>query len=404
MDCLHDDPRFLDIQKEKELLKDQLQLRGNEFKKATMNYITSLNTELEIFNQNNEKFDKRNDGFKRDVENVMTRYRIGVGNISKAQDRLNYEKEKINAYIIKNFSSIAGKVKTTLNDEKQKIEQIIDDELDFRNRPHEEAAVQVHRDRVVYKDRNFVTNYHDLYQNVNQIMKETEGERKRDFVYREKEPMSRAKVVAENRGNRDNYGVGGFREEMPKTTSYDYSFKKQNQEPPRKSLGDQIDMNYERFGHDPIDTNAENIRNENWTEHHKTQGFNILTQFMSSNDAQFLPKPPMQDFHGYENKIRASDRNINHGPSKAQFVDHGYDSGAGAHNFMHSDIDEGHHNFRVSDRPSGGDFGMKEDHGFVNRNRGHKEEFNYNTGWNEGDFSRIESKVFSEGKSGLDWK
>jgi hypothetical protein len=93
-------------------------LRGNEFKKATLNYISSLNAELDIFNTNNEKFDRRNEDFKKDVENMMTRYRIGVGNVSQAQDRLNYEKEKINAYIIKNFSQIAGKVKSTLTDEK----------------------------------------------------------------------------------------------------------------------------------------------------------------------------------------------------------------------------------------------------------------------------------------------
>jgi hypothetical protein len=40
----------------------------------------------------------------------------------------------------------------------------------------------------------------------------------------------------------------------------------------------------------------------------------------------------------------------------------------------------------------------------MNRKGGHKEEFNHDSGWNEGDFTRIESKVFSDGKSGLDFK
>jgi hypothetical protein len=50
------------------------------------------------------------------------------------------------------------------------------------------------------------------------------------------------------------------------------------------------------------------------------------------------------------------------------------------------------------------DGALKEDYGFMNRKGGHKEEFNHDSGWNEGDFTRIESKVFSDGKSGLDYK
>ena len=162
-------------------MAEQLDLRSNEFRKATENYLGSLRRELAVFERNNQKFDKRNDDFKKDVENVMTRYRIGCDNVRKSQERLTTEKDKINQYIIKNFNVIASKVKNTLNDEKLKIEGFIDDEYEKHGKNEPKASTMT-KDKITYKEKRFVTNYHDMYNNINRVLKETEDERKNEFV------------------------------------------------------------------------------------------------------------------------------------------------------------------------------------------------------------------------------
>lgn len=270
MSCIRDDPRFEELERNKNILNDQLQTRGNEFKKATQNYLSSLSRELNVFLENNDKYDKRNANFKTDIDNIMTRYRISIGNISKANDRLNYEKEKINSYIIKNFSQISNKVKDTLKDEKNNIERIIDAELEYRKLPPPEQKHEGHeRRKIVPKDKPYVTNYHDLYNNVNSILGDQKGERTREFVNREKNPVINNPIVAENRENYLNY-MNRQQNQYDNADAYPNDIGR---------LSEKIDREY----------GIEHRNNPN-NQARENNGDNIIKQFLEEGQPTYLPR------------------------------------------------------------------------------------------------------------------
>ena len=292
MSCIKDDPRFAELERNKNLLGDQLQTRGNEFKKATQNYLQSLSRELNIFCENNEKYDKRNASFKNDIDNIMTRYRISIGNISKANDRLNYEKEKINGYIIKNFSQISNKVKETLRTEKDNIEKIIDAELDYRKLPPQETGLEhQQRRKIEPKDKPFVTNYHDLYNNVNGILGDLQAERAREFAGRERKPQNYDPSIAENRGNYLNFMDQG-ENSYQRNANLPNPNSETNAKPDYRRNTNDIGRLSERIDREYSPEIRPNL-NSNVAESNRD---NILKRFLEEGQPSFLPRVSEGDF------------------------------------------------------------------------------------------------------------
>ena len=50
--------------------------------------------------------DARNDSLRRELNEVMDRYKMGVDNIRKADVTLQQEVEKLNRYILNNFAGV----------------------------------------------------------------------------------------------------------------------------------------------------------------------------------------------------------------------------------------------------------------------------------------------------------
>ncbi|KAM3133829.1 hypothetical protein pb186bvf_014092 [Paramecium bursaria] len=129
------------FRKDRQLIQERMSERNQHFKKATENYLKSIQKELETIKSTQKVSDQRNQDFRDQINDLFVRYESGGERLRNAFSKTNQERINYNNYLIKIYPHQHQDEKKRLIEENEQLQQQIQGYKDTFQRVEKKHAM-----------------------------------------------------------------------------------------------------------------------------------------------------------------------------------------------------------------------------------------------------------------------